>query len=278
MSGLLLALDTSTERTTVGVARLERDVPIVLASCEVDAPRAAMSRVLPSVADLLEELSALISDVSAVIVGRGPGSFTGVRIGVATAKGLAHGLAVPLWGVGTLDAIAWGVAAAHADSAAFTLAVVGDAMRGEIYPALFDCHGGRALRRHGDRVAKPTAVVEEWGAPDEPLVLAGNGLRKYADVLLGGLGETATVADESLWAPTAAGLFAAWAEARLSGMLGSSDPGELLPVYTRLSDAEENERTRAGLDLGRTPGSGVAGSAPVADDGGATHGPAGVTR
>jgi N6-L-threonylcarbamoyladenine synthase len=266
MSGLLIALDTATERTAVGIARLEGVVPVVLAAADVDAPRAAMSRLLPTAAALLEELGAIPADITDVIAGRGPGSFTGVRIGVATAKGLAHGLAAPLWGVGTLDAIAWGVAASRAQEEPFTLAVAGDAMRGEIYPAIFDCAGGRASRRHTDTVDKPLAVAAQWAALDTPLLLAGNGLRKYADILLGELGDAGTVADEALWSPSAAGLFAAWASSRDAGELGSGDPGDLLPVYTRLSDAEENERTAAGLDLGRTPASGVAGGHDSAGD------------
>ena len=135
-------------------------------------------------------------------------------------------------------------------------------MRGEIYPALFRCAGGRALRLTPDAVAKPAGVAAAWAALGEPLVLAGNGLRKYADVLLGELGSTASVADEALWAPGADGLFAAWCAARDAGELGSGDAGELLPVYTRLSDAEENEQTHAGAFGDRTPASGVAGRAP----------------
>ena len=259
MSGFVLVLDTATERTAVGVARLKGSTPTLIASAMVDAPRAAMSRLLPTAASLLDQVDAPVSDVTDVVVGRGPGSFTGVRIGVATAKGLSHGLGVPLWGVGTLDAVAWGVAAQRAGEPPFTLAVAGDAMRGEIYPALFRCAGGRAARVAPDKVAKPEVVIAEWSAFGEPLVLAGNGLRKYTEVLLGGLSADVTVTEEELWAPTAQGLLAAWVAARDTGEPGSGDLADVLPVYTRLSDAEENERARAGLDPRMTPQSGVAG-------------------
>ncbi len=120
-----------------------------------------------------------------MIVGRGPGSFTGVRIGVATAKGLAHGLSCPLWGVSTLDAVAWTFA--HNEA---TVAVVGDAMRGEVYPALF-----RVRRRHAWSGSPPTASPSRPTSPPsgpgsaEPLVLAGNGLRKYAAIFSEALGD-----------------------------------------------------------------------------------------
>lgn len=255
MRELLLALDTSTEVTAVGLAWLTETTIETFASAVVDAPRAAMSRVLPTAASLLAGSKLSVHDVKAVIVGRGPGSFTGVRIGVATAKGLAHGLGVPLWGVGTLDAIAWGIA----EERTMLLGVVGDAMRGEVYPALFRCGHGRAVRLAPDRVAKPADVAQSWARLGEPLVLAGNGLRKYGELFAEALGSQATVADERLWAPYAHGLFLAFAAARAAGELGSGDPGELLPLYTRLSDAEENEAAAAGRAAGFNPPSGVAG-------------------
>jgi N6-L-threonylcarbamoyladenine synthase len=257
VSRLLLALDTATERTTVGLARLGDERLDLLGAAVVDAPRAAMSRLLPMAESLLAANGVTVGEIGGVIVGRGPGSFTGVRIGVATAKGLAQGLGCPLWGVSTLDAIAW--AFAHDE---VTLAVVGDAMRGEVYPALFSCGSGRSARLTPERVAKPSDVAEEWAQLARPLFLAGNGLRKYADVFSAALGDNAAFADEELWPPYAHGLFGAWVGQLASGERGSGDPGDVLPVYTRLSDAEEDERTRAGLSPVQTPDSGVAGGEP----------------
>ena len=143
--GIVLAFDTATESVAIGVGVRRGGSVEVLATRDFEAPRAAMSGLLPALSELLGEMSLSPGDASQVVVGRGPGSFTGVRIGVATAKGLAHGLGVPLFGVGTLDAIAWGVP----EDWSGTLAVVGDAMRGEVYPALFDFSVQEArARRH----------------------------------------------------------------------------------------------------------------------------------
>lgn len=258
MSQILLALDTATERTAVGVARLGEKRFEMIGAAVVDAPRAAMSRLLPMTEALLAANSLTIADVGGVIVGRGPGSFTGVRIGVATAKGLAHGLSCPLWGVSTLDAIAWSFA--HEDA---TLAVIGDAMRGEVYPALFRCGSGEVVRLAPDRVGKPADVAAEWAGLESPLLLAGNGLHKYAAVFSEALGENAVFASEELWPPFASGLFAAWVAQLAGDEHGSGEPGDVLPVYTRLSDAEENERMRAGLAFAQTPESGVSGGGPL---------------
>ena len=253
MTRLLLALDTSTDVTIAGLAWLRPGGPAMFAEATADAPRAAMSRILPMVDSLLSANGLSVRDVSDIVVGRGPGSFTGVRIGVATAKGLAHGLGVPLYGVGTLDAVAWRFSGYEG-----LLGVVGDAMRGEVYPALFRCRDGRVERQGDDRVAKPDSAARAWQALEQPLTLAGNGLRKYGDRFREAL-LAADVAPEALWTPAPGGLFDAFAASLAAGDAGSGDPGALLPIYTRLSDAEEAEAHRLGRSDGLPP-SGVAGS------------------
>jgi N6-L-threonylcarbamoyladenine synthase len=262
VSGLIAAIDTSTEVSVLALGRWAEPGGIdTVAACEVDAPRAAMSRALPCLRELLDAVGASPRDIAEVVAGRGPGSFTGVRIGVATAKGLAHGLGVPLYGASTLDAIAWRIAAEDAvvpDGG--LLGVVGDAMRGEVYPVLFRIAGGVATRLAEDAVRKPTDAAATWASElAEPLVLAGNGLAKHAAAFADAFGARAKLAPEGLWAPSGSGLLAAYAAARSAGSAGSGDPATLLPVYTRLSDAEENERTRTGTDAGPLPASGVGG-------------------
>lgn len=249
---LVLALDTATERIAVGVGRVGNGGEVeVLASVDEDAPRAALSRLLPAVGAALDAAGVAIGECEVIAAGRGPGSFTGVRIGVATAKGLARGLDSPLAGIGTLDAVAWRLCG-HTG----LVGVVGDAMRGEVYPALFRC-GQRAERLSDDRVARPEDVAREWGALGEPVLLTGNGLAKYADVFAALAGDAAAVADAELWPPTGASLLAALAA---SPPADRKAPGELLPVYTRLSDAEEKERTAGAAGAAPPPVSGVAGS------------------
>ena len=260
---LIALLDTATEITTVGLAWLDDAGAILIDAALVDAHRAAMSRLLPTLASLLAANGLSVADVSEVLVGRGPGSFTGVRIGVATAKGLAHGLGVPLWGVGTLDAIAWGLAdddlPAGSNAQEALLGVLGDAMRGEVYPALFECESGRVRRLAPDRVAKPADAAREWASLEQRIVLAGNGLRKYGDLFRDALGRSAEWAPQQRWAPSALGMLGAYGDAISRGELGNGDPGGVLPIYTRLSDAEEAETARLSDTSGAVPGSGVAG-------------------
>jgi tRNA threonylcarbamoyl adenosine modification protein YeaZ len=254
VSALVLGFDTATDRCALALGRWSPDGLETLASADFEAPRAALGRLLPAARDLLVAEGVTPADLCEVVVGRGPGSFTGVRIGVATAKGLAHGLGVPLLGAGTLDAVAWACAAAGHTG---LLGVVGDAMRGEVYPVLFRLENGSARRLSDDRVAHPPDVAAEWEALDETPLLAGGGLHKHGEVFHRLEQAGAEVLPRELWLPGGAGLLAAYADARARGEAGDGQPQNLLPVYTRLSDAEENERVREGGDR-NVPASGVA--------------------
>ncbi|MDO8964702.1 MAG: tRNA (adenosine(37)-N6)-threonylcarbamoyltransferase complex dimerization subunit type 1 TsaB [Coriobacteriia bacterium] len=252
----VLAFDTATEEVAVGIGEIHADGVHLLGDANVDVPRASLTHLVPQISRLLDSLDLQIGDIDAVAVGRGPGSFTGVRIGVATAKGVAQGLGAPLYGVGTLDAIAERFAGRDG-----LLAVVGDAMRREVYPVLFRCGAGAVMRLTPDAVAKPAEVAARWADEiREPLLLAGNGLRKYADIFSDALGERATFAPEASWTPTGESLLLATWRAWSADELGDGKAATVLPVYTRLSDAEEDERARAGLPRA-LPGSGVVGSA-----------------
>jgi len=261
-----LAFDTATDHMALAIGDL--DTPgAVVATEDFRAVRAANTVLLPAVERLLAEVGCEPTDLAAVACGRGPGSFTGVRIGCATAKGLAHGLSAPLVGFGSLDAVAARVVAVAPDDG--LLGIVGDAMRGEVYPALFRVVEGVVQRLTHDRVTFPNEVAAEWAALDEPVLISGNALGKHRDVFERALGARAHMAEERLWVPDGPSLVhAAWsAEGPLTLAaimsltaeiaLASAHPAALQPIYTRLSDAEEAER--AGGIRRLVPDTGVAG-------------------
>jgi N6-L-threonylcarbamoyladenine synthase len=250
---LYLAIDTSTEELAVGLGAVTPEGVHLVGEVNLDVPRASLTHLVPSIQRLVFSADLDMHDIGALVVGRGPGSFTGVRIAVATAKGIAQGLGVPLFGIGTLDAIAERFAGPDG-----LVGVVGDAMRREVYPALFRCSAGHVHRLTPHGVASPAHVAQEWRALGEPLVLTGNGLGKYADVFVSELGDSASLAPEAMWAPTGQALLAAAWRADAEGEAGDGRIATVLPVYTRLSDAEVNERARSGASA-TTPVSGVAG-------------------
>lgn len=242
---IVLALDSSTDMLACAVVRVDEGRFDVLASSDHLCRRRTNVELTTTALSTLAAAGLTMADVTKVLVGRGPGSFTGVRIGIATAKGLACGRGVPLHGVSTLDAVAW---TAWQSGVRGRLAVVGDAMRGELYPGVYLLDERGAHRGFDvERVLKAAAAAQELAArPDAgELVLTGDGLGRHAE-LLAQAGLTRRL-DESLWHPTGEGLARAAAAPDARPAVGDGDPALVLPIYTRLSDAEENERARLGL-------------------------------
>lgn len=241
----VLAFDTANEVIAIGLGRLDaaaRSIELV-ASVEVEARRASNTQLVPRIDELCARAGVAREKIACVCVGRGPGSFTGVRIALATAKGIASALEVGLVGVSSLDAVAWGAwkAAERGE-----LLVVADAMRREVYPVEYRLDDEGVMRMGADRVIKAEAFAEELDASGgSDRLIAGDALRKYADLFEG----AGALLPEALWTPTGAGLLlalqAAWQAGECDPFDAAwHDPAFALPVYTRLSDAEENERVR----------------------------------
>ena len=248
---IVLALDTSTDMLACAVARVATGSVELLASGDHLCRRKANVELVGTCKDVLASAGLSMGDVDAVLVGRGPGSFTGVRIGIATAKGLACGLGRALYGTSALDAMAW---SAWKSGVRGTLAVAGDAMRGEVYPGIYKLDEVGAHRSFAaETVAKADACVAEWlaRADRDELTLTGNGLVKYRKRFEDAGFSAEQFAPEDAWHPTGEGLLRAASEAAVYDAQ-PGDPALVLPIYTRLSDAEENERTRLGL---KTPAS-----------------------
>lgn len=237
----ILAFDTANEVIAIGLGRVvpETRTIEVVATREIPAHRASNTQLLPCINDLLREGSIQKSEITCIVCGRGPGSFTGVRICMATAKGMASALEVPLFGISTLDAIAW---QAQERGVRGQGIVAADAMRKEVYPVRYELNDEGIIRLDADSVMKTEAAAESFSNLDW---VSGDGLLKYADLFE----PAGTFVEEALWTPTGAGLLlatqAAWQDGELDPFdVVGGNPAYALPVYTRLSDAEENERIR----------------------------------
>jgi len=219
----VLALDTSTELGSVAV----------LVDGELRAEISARVRarhgetLLPLVAEALRLASVDKTDVELIACGIGPGSFTGTRVGVATSKGLAVALDLPMVGVESLTAIAEAAPGAW-------IAPLVDAHKGEVYAALYERRGAELL----ERVAPLHAVPDEAAAPIREaaggqLTLCGSGLRRYPE-LAEKLGGTVL---SPLWDAPRASAVALLAQARFERR-GTDARGALEPLYVRPSDAK----------------------------------------
>jgi tRNA threonylcarbamoyl adenosine modification protein YeaZ len=162
---VLLAFDTATPAVTVALYDGQQ---VVAERTTVDAMRHG-ELLAPGIAAVLEEAGLVRQDLTAIAVGVGPGPFTGLRVGLMTARTLGAVLEIPVYGVCTLDVLA--VEAVDAGTVEGPFHVATDARRKEVYLASYDADG---LRIAGPDVLKPAAA-----ATDKPVV--GRGAVLYAD-------------------------------------------------------------------------------------------------
>ena len=145
---LVLAVDTATPAVTAGLIELDEAGPRTVASRVTVDPRAHAELLTPHILECLAEAGHMPTDLGAIVVGLGPGPFTGLRAGIATAAAFGDALAIPVHGVCSLDALAADVQTSR------ELLVVTDARRREVYWARYQ-HG---IRVAGPGVSKPAAL------------------------------------------------------------------------------------------------------------------------
>lgn len=169
---MLLAFDTATPAVTVALHDGDR---VVATSTKVDAMRHG-ELLAPGITAVLDEAWVPRQEITAVAVGVGPGPFTGLRVGLVTARTLAAVLQIPVYGVCTLDVLAAEAVDTGAVDEPFLVAT--DARRKEVYWAAYDEHG---TRLDGPRVAKPADI-----ATDRPVV--GRGALLYPEAFPNAVG------------------------------------------------------------------------------------------
>ena len=192
------------------------------------------SRTLMQMAkDMLTSCDLTPQDIGAVAVAAGPGSFTGVRIGMACAKGFAWGRQLPLYGVSTLEAMMRG--AAYADG---LYCACMDARKGQIYNAVFDWTARALLRRTEDRAIAISELLQELQSMPGPVYLVGDGAKLVFDTLIDE-NLPLQLLPEHLRQQRASGVALAAMEKLAAGEPG--DAAALTPNYLRQAQAE---RTR----------------------------------
>lgn len=200
MSGPVLALDTTGTLGSVALGLVGADATVSREAVRRFEPSNGHSRnLLPAIREVLREEGLLGQDLAMLVVTRGPGSFTGLRIGLATAQGFALAVGTRLVGVSSLDAAA--LADAAPDGAARRRVVVIDALRGELFAALYDGVGPETL------VAGPCRLLPEdlvsWGAGYGARRICGPGVVRYRDRMDDGCADIEIVDDRRPLAPAA---------------------------------------------------------------------------
>lgn len=168
----ILLIDTATARLSIGLAHNGT----VVASRTCDEPRRQASLTAPLVQEVLHSQGLGVADCDAVCVSSGPGSYTGLRVGVSTAKGLSFGAGIPLIAVGTLDILA----SNHNPEAFRYIVPMIDARRMEVYTAVYSADG-RRLTPVEAKVIGPDSFADELA--QGPVLFTGDGALKCREVI-----------------------------------------------------------------------------------------------
>ena len=232
---LTLAFESSAKAASVALCEGGRLISQVIQCSGLTHSRT----LLPMAEDLLKNAEMEMKQIDSFAVAQGPGSFTGIRIGIATVKGLAWAADKPCIGVSTLAAMAWnGVAAGG------LICAVMDARRSEVYNALFRIEDGRPVRLCPDRAISLSALTEELRERGEAPFLVGDGT-ELASAFFREQHLEHRVPPENLRSQNA------WGVAMEAAGKELCTSQELLPVYLRLSQAERERQARLSRNTNR---------------------------
>ena len=223
----VLAIETAS--TLGGVAVMDSTAGL-LAESRLNVKAVSHSeRLMAEVDAVLGRCGLTLGDIDALVSSVGPGSFTGLRIGIATVKGIAFATGARVVGVSSLEALAWGAGGP-------LVCPTFDARRKEVYAGVFRVLTGGLERVIGEAAYAPEALALKLAGLDEPVVLAGEGALIYRAVFESALGGSAIYAPPHRMVPSPSALAHL---GLMRAMAGEYTDGErLAPAYIRKSEAE----------------------------------------
>ena len=185
-------------------------------------------RIMGMVDRIMKRADVLIDELDGFIAAKGPGSFTGLRIGVSVVKGLSFAVAKPCVGISSLDGIAW-----QFSFSSYPVCVMMDAQRGEVYQAVYNFKNGMLERKSNEKAVKPTDVLRSLS---EDTLFAGSGSIAYSEII------KAEFKNKAMFAPSFQNIVksSALAEAFFQDSSVLMEKADfLVPEYLRKSDAEQ---------------------------------------
>ena len=232
---LTLAFESSAKAASVALCEDGRLISQVIQCSGLTHSRT----LLPMAEDLLKNAGTEMKQIDCFAVAQGPGSFTGIRIGIATVKGLAWAADKPCIGVSTLAAMAW-----NGVGAGGLICAVMDARRSEVYNALFRIEDGRPVRLCPDRAISLSALTEELRDRGEAPFLVGDGTELASAFFREQHLDHRVPPENVRWQN-------AWGVAMEAAGKKLCTSQELLPVYLRLSQAERERQARLSRNTNR---------------------------
>jgi tRNA threonylcarbamoyladenosine biosynthesis protein TsaB len=226
---LILGIETATERVSVAVGGHEG----VIGLFEVTRGRRHVETLVPAIAFTLRQAEIELDEISVVAVDVGPGLFTGMRVGLATGKAIAHALRIPMIGISSLDLLAF--PCRHTDR---VVVPVVDARRGEVFYSMYRQVPGGTQQVADPAVGDVSDLVADLLARSQDVLLVGDGAQRYRDEILEDFhaelgGDAHPSAGPLVQLAHARALREDWV-----------NPWEVEPVYLRAPDAQINWSTR----------------------------------
>lgn len=231
----ILAIDSS---GLVASAALLHD-GILVAEYTVDYKKTHSQTLLPMVDEIVRMTGQELAEIDAVAVANGPGSFTGLRIGAATAKGLGLALKKPVIGVPTVDALAYNLYGTER-----LVCPLMDARRGQVYTGLYTFEGEKLIVLREQEVTLLDDVLQELNGRGEPVIFLGDGVAVHGEKIKEGMRVPYSFAPAHLARQRAGAVAALAAVYFAEGKFTSA--AEHAPVYLRLSQAERERAERMG--------------------------------
>ncbi|MPM73691.1 tRNA threonylcarbamoyladenosine biosynthesis protein TsaB [bioreactor metagenome] len=230
---MILSLDTATLVSSVALVNDEK----LIAELTIQTKKTHSEMLMPHIEKILKLAGVKKTDLKMIAVSIGPGSFTGLRIGLATAKALAYALSIPLIGVSTLEALAFNCPVPGA-----LLSPMLDAQKGNVYQAIYNWEKQELTEIMPPRVVSFEQAVSELVPQAQPVLILGEGAVMHGEKLVG------------LSNPSAAAAHVVMPRAASVGLLGNrkfaqghrDDAMTLEPLYIRRSEAEELWEKRHG--------------------------------
>jgi tRNA threonylcarbamoyladenosine biosynthesis protein TsaB len=225
----ILAIDTSSLVATVAVINEEK----LLGEYSINHPRTHSQKIMPIIDELFKTLDITMEDIDLIAVSRGPGSFTGVRIGIATVKGLAHPYNIPVLGISSLEGLANNISYSKE-----LICPIMDARRNQVYTGVYKWQDYRLKNVISDRPLTIKELMDLLIDRDEKIIFLGDGLIRYKDEISNTLG------DKAIFAPQYVNMQRASSIAQLAlDKIKNKEAKpqsylDIAPTYLRKSEAE----------------------------------------
>jgi tRNA threonylcarbamoyladenosine biosynthesis protein TsaB len=218
----------------------------LIAEVRLNVKSTHSERLMTEIDHVLQQSGLAIHDIDVFGVAIGPGSFTGLRIGLSTAKGFSYATGKPIVSVPTLEAFAWNFPYCR-----HPVCIMLDARKGEVYAALFQWTGDSFVKLMSEASVKveklmekitsgtlplPSAKAGEEGSVEKQIVFAGEGALLYRNNIIARIGEKAVFASPEKMIPSPANVASIGIKKALQGEF--SEPVSLVPIYIRRSEAE----------------------------------------